>query len=183
MRRQGRWLRSLAQSPAFLCQSPPYLAHVKCITSALDVDHCFEHSGDCLQVGSAQFEVNQGRQPRWKLSDRFGAKRVQDSGRAGWYLWNTLPGEVTAEDTVYLIARPFSKGSVGRLRALAAVRSCDPEVLDSCAEGGASDLVADAVPAPPRKRGRRRLERTPTGSDQRLINRASWSSSAMRHRS
>ena len=45
--------------------------------------------GDVFRLGSAIVEVSQGRQPCWKLNERFGqptvAKSVQASGRTGWY--------------------------------------------------------------------------------------------------
>ena len=45
--------------------------------------------GDVFRVGAAVIEVSQGRQPCWKLNERFGdpsmAKRVQSTGRTGWY--------------------------------------------------------------------------------------------------
>jgi len=109
--------------------------------------------GDRWRVGSAQFEVSQGRQPCWKLNDRFGvpdmAQRVQDGGRAGWYLRVVRPGEVRAGDAVQLLQRPFPGWSVARLLALIAERNCDPAVLDEVL----------ALPLPPswqRLFGRRR---------------------------
>ncbi|WP_057655116.1 MOSC domain-containing protein, partial [Xanthomonas axonopodis] len=45
--------------------------------------------GDRFTLGTAVVEVSQLRQPCWKLSDRFGvrelARRVQETGRTGWY--------------------------------------------------------------------------------------------------
>lgn len=109
--------------------------------------------GDRWQIGSAQFEVSQGRQPCWKLNVRFEvddmARRVQDSGRAGWYLRVVQPGQVQAGDAVRLLARPHPGWTIARLLRLIAERSCDPAVLD--------DVLA--LPLPPswqRLFGRRR---------------------------
>ena len=48
----------------------------------------------------AVFEVSQGRQPCWKLNDRFEqpdmAARVQADGRTGWYLRVLEPGTIGA---------------------------------------------------------------------------------------
>ena len=45
--------------------------------------------GDVFRLGQAVIEVSQGRQPCWKLNERFAdvrmAKCVQESGRTGWY--------------------------------------------------------------------------------------------------
>ena len=68
--------------------------------------------GDQVQVGSVLLEVSQGRQPCWKLNDRFGglpgmARRVQGSGRTGWYYRVLQPGHLQAGDALVLVARPF----------------------------------------------------------------------------
>ncbi|KFA38520.1 molybdenum cofactor sulfurase, partial [Xanthomonas vasicola pv. musacearum NCPPB 4384] len=52
--------------------------------------------GDRFALGTAVVEVSQLRQPCWKLSDRFGvrelARRVQETGRTGWYYRVLQPG-------------------------------------------------------------------------------------------
>ena len=57
--------------------------------STHDVTEASVHLGDRFRLGTALVEVSQSRQPCWKLSDRFAiadmARRVQDSGRTGWY--------------------------------------------------------------------------------------------------
>ena len=54
--------------------------------------------GDVFAIGSAVIEVSQGRQPCWKLNERFAqpdmARRVQASGRTGWYYRVLEPGEI-----------------------------------------------------------------------------------------
>ena len=88
---------------------------------------------DQWQVGSARFEVSQGRQPCWKLNDRFGlpdmALRVQTSLRAGWYLRVLQVGQVQAGDTVWLLARPHPEWPIDRLLRVIAERDCAPETL------------------------------------------------------
>ena len=80
-----------------------------------------EHSlclGDQVRAGSVLLEVSQSRQPCWKLNDRFGlpnmARRVQDSGRTGWYYRVLQPGSVQAGDALVLVARPFPEWTLAR---------------------------------------------------------------------
>jgi MOSC domain-containing protein YiiM len=85
--------------------------------------------GDRLRLGTALVEVSQARQPCWKLSDRFGvvdmARRVQDSGRSGWYYRVLEPGTVQAGDTLALLARPHPQWPLPRLAELLYRRSLD----------------------------------------------------------
>ncbi|MDO5623072.1 MAG: MOSC domain-containing protein [Pseudomonadota bacterium] len=95
---------------------------------ALDEHHvCI---GDEWQIGSARFAISQGRQPCWKLNDRFGipdmARRVQDSLRAGWYLRVLETGHVQAGDAIHLLARPCPGWTVARLLMLIRDRDCTP---------------------------------------------------------
>lgn len=91
--------------------------------------------GDRWSLGSAVVEVSQGRQPCWKLAERFGvpdmALRVQDSGRSGWYLRVIEPGQVAAGDTMRLLSRPHPQATVAWLMALIRDRVTDPAVLDA----------------------------------------------------
>ncbi|MBS0509026.1 MAG: MOSC domain-containing protein [Proteobacteria bacterium] len=88
---------------------------------------------DQWQVGSARLEISQGRQPCWKLNDRFGvpdmALRVQTSLRTGWYLRVLQPGQVQAGDGVWLQARPYPEWPIARLLRAIAERDCTPETL------------------------------------------------------
>ncbi|WP_254458113.1 MOSC domain-containing protein [Xanthomonas sacchari] len=89
--------------------------------------------GDRLRLGTALVEVSQSRQPCWKLSDRFGvaalARRVQDSGRTGWYYRVLQPGEVAAGDSLVLLERPHPQWSLARLVGLLYRREIDPAQL------------------------------------------------------
>lgn len=96
-----------------------------------------DEAGVCIadhwRIGSALFEISQGRQPCWKLNDRFAepgmAMRMQRSGRAGWYLRVLQPGLVRAGDTVFLEARPHPDWSIARLLSIIDRRDCDPALL------------------------------------------------------
>lgn len=65
--------------------------------------------GDIFQLGSGVVQISQGRQPCWKLNERFGektmARSVQKTGRTGWYYRVLDEGAVQAGDELQLIER------------------------------------------------------------------------------
>lgn len=89
------------------------------VDGVTETDVCL---GDRWRVGTALLEVSQGRQPCWKLNVRFDvtdmARRVQDSGRSGWYFRVIAPGIVTAGDRGTLMARPNPHWSLARVSHL-----------------------------------------------------------------
>ncbi len=101
--------------------------------------------GDIFRLGAALVQVSQGRQPCWKLSRRFGvadmARRVQDTGRTGWYYRVLEPGLVGPGDRIALIDRIAPDWTLRRLwRALYVDRLNRAELegiaaLDLLAEG------------------------------------------------
>lgn len=90
--------------------------------------------GDRLQIGDAVLEIAQGRQPCWKLNDRFGvpdmARRLQDTLRTGWYCRVQRTGTLVAGADVFLLERPHPDWSVARLMALLYRRCLDPQLLE-----------------------------------------------------
>ncbi|MDG2526921.1 MOSC domain-containing protein [Stenotrophomonas sp. HITSZ_GD] len=90
--------------------------------------------GDRFALGTAVVEVSQLRQPCWKLSDRFGvadmARRVQDTGRTGWYYRVLAPGHVAAGDVLVLKARPHPHWPLARLAELLYRRGVEPALLE-----------------------------------------------------
>ena len=74
--------------------------------------------GDVFELGSAIIEVSQGRQPCWKLNERFGyrtmAKLVQGSGRTGWYYRVLKPGLVSPGDVLKRIGRSTPEWTLSR---------------------------------------------------------------------
>lgn len=78
--------------------------------------------GDKLQIGSVILEITQGRQPCWKLNDRFGvpdmALQVQQSLRTGWYAKVGLPGMLAAGDKILLLERPYPEWPLARMMAI-----------------------------------------------------------------
>ncbi len=93
--------------------------------------------GDQVRVGSVLLEVSQSRQPCWKLNDRFGlpamARRVQDSGRTGWYYRVLQPGSVQAGDALVLVARPFPQWTLARTMDVLYRQPFDAAVLQALA--------------------------------------------------
>ena len=75
--------------------------------------------GDTFQLGGALIQVSQGRTPCWKLNHRFGVpdmvRRVQNSGRTGWYYRVLTAGTVLPDDTLKLIERPCPAWTIARL--------------------------------------------------------------------
>lgn len=75
--------------------------------------------GDVFRLGDTLIQVSQARQPCWKLNVRFGlpdmARRVQDSGRTGWYYRVLETGEVSPGCELRLIDRPHPQWSLARL--------------------------------------------------------------------
>jgi len=89
--------------------------------------------GDQWQIGSARFEVSQGRQPCWKLNERFGvpdiAAQVQHNLRCGWYLRVLQSGHIQAGDSVQLLARPYAEWPLSRILELIDSRNCQPQAM------------------------------------------------------
>lgn len=89
--------------------------------------------GDRYRLGSALVEVSQSRQPCWKLSDRFGiadmARRVQDTGRTGWYYRVLEEGDLRAGDALALQERPYPQWPLIRIIEVLYTRMLEPALL------------------------------------------------------
>lgn len=111
--------------------------------------------GDVFRLGGALVQVSQGRQPCWKLSRRFGvadmARRVQASGRTGWYYRVLQPGMVTPGDAMELIDRLAPEWTLHRLWHALYVDRLNLSELQGIA---ALDVLAEGW----RRYARRRLE-------------------------
>jgi MOSC domain-containing protein YiiM len=94
--------------------------------------------GDIFQVGSAMLQVSQGRNPCWKLDHRFGVpdmvRRVQDSGRTGWYYRVLAAGSMTPEDALTLVERPLPEWPLVRLFRVLHAAQPDRLALEELAE-------------------------------------------------
>lgn len=75
--------------------------------------------GDVYRLGTALVQVSQGRQPCWRLNERFDnprmARRVQESGRTGWYYRVLEAGHVAAGETISLVERPAEDWTLERI--------------------------------------------------------------------
>ena len=89
--------------------------------------------GDQVRVGNVLLEVSQSRQPCWKLNDRFGvpdmARRVQHTGRTGWYYRVLEAGTLQAGDALLLVARPWPQWSLARVIEVLYHQPFDADVL------------------------------------------------------
>jgi MOSC domain-containing protein YiiM len=78
--------------------------------------------GDRFRLGGALLEVSQSRQPCWKLNLRFDrpdmARRVQETGRSGWYFRVLEPGPIRAGDAGTLETRPEPRWPLTRVADL-----------------------------------------------------------------
>lgn len=122
------WIAEIGAHP--LLQGPGAFGENISTTGITEADICL---GDRLRLGTAVVEVAQGRQPCWKLSDRFGiadmARRVQDSGRSGWYYRVIETGQVQAGDDLVLLERPHADWPLPRLMDLLYRRTLDQDEL------------------------------------------------------
>ena len=93
------------------------------------------HLGDVIRAGTAVLQVSQGRQPCWKLNDRFGHPRVaalvQSTGRTGWYYRVLEEGVLAPGDTLVRIERPFPDWPLSRLVAMLFQKTLDRSVLEA----------------------------------------------------
>lgn len=112
--------------------------------------------GDLWRVGAALLQVSQARQPCWKLNLRFGvadmARRVQTSGRTGWYYRVVEPGLAAAGEAMRLVARPNPEWPLSRL-----LRAFYLDRLDRDALAGIAGL--ETLSLSWRELARRRLDR------------------------
>ncbi len=78
--------------------------------------------GDVIRFGGALLQVSQGRQPCFKLNLRFGlrdmARRVQMSGRTGWYYRVLEEGVANEGAALHLTERPCPDWPLTRLSHL-----------------------------------------------------------------
>lgn len=112
------WAAELPEAAALLKTASAFGENI----STLGITEANVHVGDIYRVGSVVLQVSQGRQPCWKLNARFGvsdmARRVQSSGRTGWYYRVLEPGEVRPGDKLELAERPQPDWPLARITNL-----------------------------------------------------------------
>lgn len=111
------WAEELTSPVArTLLQRPGAFGENLSIRNLAEQDACI---GDIWQAGESVLQVSQGRQPCWKLNERFAVPdmsiRVQDTGRTGWYFRVMEPGTVKAGCAFRLLERPHPQWSVARI--------------------------------------------------------------------
>lgn len=96
--------------------------------------------GDRFRLGGALIEVSQGRQPCFRLNLRFAlpdmARRVQATGRSGWYYRVIEQGLVAPGDRLERVARPLPDWPLIRLWRILYVDLLDREALAEMAALG-----------------------------------------------
>lgn len=109
--------------------------------------------GDILRLGGAVVQVSQARQPCRTLNTRFGvpdmARRVQDSGRTGWYYRVLEPGEVAPDAALERLERPRPDWPLVRVLRLL---FREPECFDELASMAEVPELAGSWRALARKR-------------------------------
>lgn len=94
--------------------------------------------GDQWTLGDALIQVSQARQPCWRLNARFEvkdmARRLQRSGRTGWYYRVLDGGQVQEGDELKLIRRPNPDWPVSRLVTVLYTRTHDWDALASMSQ-------------------------------------------------
>jgi MOSC domain-containing protein YiiM len=94
--------------------------------------------GDIFRLGYALVQVSQGRQPCWKLSERFAdvrmARRVQVSGRTGWYYRVLEEGVVSPGDALKLMERTNEYWTINRVWHHFYVDTINADALQQIAE-------------------------------------------------
>lgn len=89
------------------------------ITGLAEADTCI---GDRWQVGDAELEVSQPRQPCWKLARRWRindlAAQVLRTGRTGWYFRVLREGTLAAGQALTLLDRPHPDWPITRANAV-----------------------------------------------------------------
>src|SRR5690606_28098107 len=110
--------------------------------------------GDVFRLGGARVQVSQMRQPCWKLNARFGvsdmARRVQTTGRTGWYYRVLEEGRVSPEDELELLDRPAADWTIARLQRVFYRDMMNRAELEAMA-------ALDVLPNNVRDRARKRL--------------------------
>ncbi|SLN26905.1 MOSC domain-containing protein [Oceanibacterium hippocampi] len=111
--------------------------------------------GDVYRLGTALVQLSQGRQPCWRLNERFGepamARRVQETGRTGWYYRVLEEGRVRAGDRMTLVERPAEGWTLQRIMDVLYRDTLNREVLARLVD---MPLLAESW----RNLARRRLE-------------------------
>jgi len=126
-----KWREELPGSPEAFDKDAPFGENI----STAGWTEKNVHLRDIFQMGEACVQVTQLRQPCWKLNVRFDvkemARRVQKTGRTGWYYRVLEPGDVSPGDRMRLIERKEPDWSLDRVRRILYVDALNIDALDS----------------------------------------------------
>lgn len=124
------WARELPGQAARL--RPGAFGENLVVLGATEADFCLF---DRFRLGAAVVEVSQTRQPCWKLNLRFDlpdmARRVQETGRTGWYFRVVTEGVIAPGDAAELVARPQPDWPLARIWRLLYREALDREALSA----------------------------------------------------
>lgn len=85
----------------------------------MNMDESTVHIGDIYELGEATIQVSQPRRPCWKPARRHRdmdfAKKVENTGRTGWYFRVLKEGNITAGDTFKLLERPCKEWTIAQM--------------------------------------------------------------------
>lgn len=120
---------------------------------------------DIWQVDGAVLQVSQPRRPCWKLSSRWGipdlARRVQATGRTGWYLRVLTPAPVQAGQQMRLVDRAPGAVDLAELSRVMTVDKNDLPAIERV-------LASPGLPDGWRTALQRRLELRQAGRNEAL---------------
>lgn len=109
------WRAEAPQLAALLAAPPAFGENI----STLGMTEATVCVGDVYALGPLRLQVSQGRQPCWRLNARSGlpdlARRVQASGRTGWYYRVLRPGRLEPGERLTLLERPHPAWPLARV--------------------------------------------------------------------
>lgn len=84
--------------------------------AVMHMDETTVYIGDIYELGEAVIQVSQPRRPCWKPARRHKeidlAKKIENTGRTGWYFRVLKEGYIKAGDTFKLIERPCPEWTI-----------------------------------------------------------------------
>jgi MOSC domain-containing protein YiiM len=126
----ARWIAEEPTLADALAAAPAFGENISTM-GLTEEDVCI---GDVFALGSALVQVSQGRQPCWKLNALFArndmARRVQESGRTGWYYRVLREGIAGPGDPLERVERPLPDWPLSRLNELLYRRTLDFDALE-----------------------------------------------------
>jgi MOSC domain-containing protein YiiM len=130
----GSWSRCFPEASDHF-QAPAFFGENISTTGVTEETICI---GDVFRAGTTLLQVSEVRQPCWKLSHRCGvpgfSRRVQETGRTGWFYRVLEPGVIAAGDSMVLDARPRPDWPLARLLTLLYHAPLDQDELSAIAE-------------------------------------------------